>query len=566
MAIFDRMSGDILEKLREMSLESQIGNNHEKSVLSKREEEELKAEILRQIEKEEEEEEFNLDVYSSAVLLDGNEGIVEVEYYGSVGYVDIAFTSLDENISEAEYQRMLKAIESIAFDTNELQWREAVKEIESFGERAVMILFSECRKFNLSNEKQSTMIVQLLNRLTNRSLKGRRIIKGILEYANIQQHVKLAILAAGTIRDYEAVQGLLSRMVDPDYFTFAFQALLNLAPKDQLTAVLEGMNKLDMRRADLIEFAFIHAREFVKFGPQAVKTIFTMYTTLENKQLGRVYIRAIQSFKEDAIPYLREVFTDVKDENMLFVVCKTLGSLHMQSSTQILLNALDEHPEQERAIIHGLSFARSPEVAPKLLTWMKETKDIGIRNDCMMALAFTGDRSDQTKNAIRLYFSDRSGPDYLVAMNCLAIMGDNQIMDHYIKKLVHGTEKEQYTIQKHIGKLPSIQQVKLAEAILNYQDQEALLIVMGLQRFNVLETKIGALLERKLKGTTNLTLRIEIYKLIGKHVNKRKELKSQGFLYEAMKNETHPRILSELEQIISNMKRNEGHLSIQRGE
>lgn len=565
MAIFDRMSGDILNKLKEMNLEPIAESNYEKSVLSEEEEAELQAEILRQIEAEEDEDE-NLDIYDNKSVAGGNDGLVEVEYYGSIGYVDISFTSLNENISEMEYQGILKAVETIAFDVNEIKWREAVKEIETFGERAVMILFRECRKFNLSNEKQTTMVVQLLNRLTNRSLNGRRTIKAILEKASIQQHVKLAILAAGTIRDQEVAKALIARLADSDYFTLALQSLLNLAPKDLLPSILEVINNMDIRRTDLIEYTFIHANEFVRFGPQAVKPIFTTYASLDIKQLHRVYIRAIQSFKEDAIPYLKEVFHETKDDNLMFIVCKTLGSLHMPHSTQILLDALDEYPEHERAIIRGLSFARDRGVLPQVLKVMKKTTDTGLRQECMMTIAFSGDRSEQTKNEIRPYFQDRSTTDYLVALNSLVIMGDGQMMDQYIKMLVRGTEKEQYMIQKHIGKLPSVQQLKLAEAMLQYPDEEALMIVMGLQKFNVLELRLGTLLERKLKETSHASLRIEIYKLIGKHVNKQKELLPQKFLFNAKKTETNPRILRELEQIISTMKRSEGYLSIQRGE
>ncbi|WP_413404963.1 HEAT repeat domain-containing protein [Paenibacillus amylolyticus] len=565
MAIFDRMPGEILEKLKGLGLGEPSESESEKFVLSQEEEIELQAEIFRQIEEEGEEDE-NLDIYDNKSVAGGNDGIVEVEYYGSIGYVDISFTSLNENISEVEYQRILNAVETITFDTNEVKWKDSFNEIESFGERAVMILFRECRKFNLSDEKQTALVVQLLNRLTNRSLKGRRTIKAILEQASIQQHVKLAILVSGTIRDKEVSQALITRLADPDYFTLALQSLLKLAPKDLLPSILEVINKIDLRRNDLIEHAFIHANEFVRFGPQAVKLIFATYASLDIKQLHRVYIRAIQSFKEDAIPFLKEVFQETKDEKMMFIVCKTLGSLHIPHSTQILLEALDEHPEYKRAIIRGLSFTRDRAILPKVLKIMKETTDQGLRQECMTTIAFSGDRSEQTKNEIRPYFQDRSTKDYLIALNSLVIMGDGEMMNNYIQMLVSGTEKEQYIIQKHIGKLPSVQQLKLAEAMFHYPDEETLLIVMGLQKFNVLDLRIAGILERKLQETAHAALRIEIYKLIGKHVNKQKELLPQKFLFEAKSNEKNPHILRELEQIISMMNRFEGHISVQRGE
>ncbi|MEK4439116.1 HEAT repeat domain-containing protein [Paenibacillus sp. FSL K6-2862] len=565
MAILDRMSGDTLEKLKQLKLDNPNQTQDEKQVMNEEEEQALREEILRQIDEEQENDEINLDLFSTSVSLDGSESIVEVDYYGRIGYVDISFESLDEDITELEYQEIIQAIETVSYKNDENVWRQSIKTIERFGDRAIVILFRECRKFDLSDEKRISMIIQLLNRLTNRSLKGRRTIKAILENANIQQHVKFALLAAGSIRDKEAVDGIIHRLEDPEYFKYALDALFKLAPKDKIEKIMKTISEIDLRRTDLIEYAIIQAHQFVQFGPQSVRTIFDLYLKNDKKQLQPIYSRALQAFKEDAIPMLREVLYETKDDKILVSICKTLGSLRMTHSTNILLDALEKFPENQRAVIKGLGFTRDQAVSPYIIEVLKESNSIHIKQECLLTLAFVGHRSEQVKAQVRHYLKDRSSSLYLDALNCLVILGDIDSMHEYINLLVKGTESEQYAIQKHMGKLQAFQQIKLGEALLRHTDEESVLIVMGLQKSNVLDQRLGLILEKRLETASLPSLRIEIYKLIGKHVNKKKELLPQKFLYDAKYKETNPRVVRELEQIISSMKKTSGHLSVLRG-
>lgn len=59
-------------------------------------------------------------------------------------------------------------------------------------------------------------------------------------------------------------------------------------------------------------------------------------------------------------------------------------------------------------------------------------------------------------------------------------------------------------------------------------------------------------------------LRIEIYKLIGKHVNKKKELLPQEVLYDAKRTESDVRVVREIDHIISSMKKEQGRITINR--
>ncbi|OME19921.1 HEAT repeat domain-containing protein [Paenibacillus odorifer] len=566
MSLFDRMSDEVLNKLNHLKNEvSPIDEYKEKSVLSDQEDQELKQEILRQIEKEEQESEAEfLDFMTGPSSLNENKGVVEVEYYGTLGYVDISFESLDENISESDYQIILQAVENIAYQKNEDLWKESVKIIESFGEKSIIILFRECRKFDLSDEKIIALVIQMLNRLTNRSLKGRRVIKAIIENATIRQHINFAILVANSIRDQESVSGLLKRLSDPEFFMLSLDALLSIAKKDSLPDIFNEISKLDVRRTDLIEHAIRNAYRFSDFGPNAVKVIFELYVKNEKKFLGGIYTTALRSFKEDAIPILKKVLHETEDESMLIPICQTLGSLRMTHSTNVLLQALEEFPGKKRAIIRGLSYTRSEDVLSFVLSELKSSSEFRVKQECLLTIGFIGNRNPGVQEQVKQYLNNKSSKLYLDALNCLVSLGNEEAFSNYIHLMVNGNEIEKRALQRHVGKLQAYQHKKLAEASLKLPDDKALFIICGLLQANILNSDIGPIILKRLEDAKLPALRIEIYKLIGKHVNKNKELLPQNVLYDAKKAESNIRIVREIDQIISSMKKEQGRITVSR--
>ncbi|AIQ20653.1 hypothetical protein H70357_31165 [Paenibacillus sp. FSL H7-0357] len=566
MSLFDRMSDEVLDKLNSLKKEISPSEEYrEKNVLSDKEEEELKEEILKQIEIEEQENEAEfLDFMTGPSSLNENKGVVEVEYYGNLGYVDISFESLDENITESEYQTILQAIENIAYQTNGELWKESVRIIESFGERSIIILFRECRKFDLSDDKIKSLIIQLLNRLTNRSLKGRRIIKAILEKATIRQHINFAILVAGSIRDQESVSGLLKRMSDPEYFKGSLDALLNIAKKESIPDIFNEINNLDLRRTDLIEHAIKNAYRFSEFGTSAVKVIFELYIKNEKYPLGPIYTTALRSFQEDAIPMLKKVLNETDDDNLLIPICQTLGSLRMTHSTNVLVQALEEFPDKKRAIIRGLSYTRSEGVLSYVLSELKTSNDLKVKQECLLTIGFIGNRNQNVQEQIKPYLNNKNSMLYLEALNCMVSLGNEESFLKYVSLLVEGSEFEKRTLQRHVAKLQPYQHKKLAESLLTLSDEKSLFIICGLLQANVLNSDIGPIIIKRLDYAKLPALRIEIYKLIGKHVNKKKELLPQEVLYDAKRTESDVRVVREIDHIISSMKKEQGRITINR--
>ena len=98
MSLQDRMSASILQKLTEMKKDLPKNRYIEKDVLNEEEEEQIKLELLRQAKQEEETDGIDDDFFTSLsapTQEDGNEKLVEVEYLGRIGYVDISFENVD---------------------------------------------------------------------------------------------------------------------------------------------------------------------------------------------------------------------------------------------------------------------------------------------------------------------------------------------------------------------------------------------------------------------------------------------------------------------------------------
>lgn len=539
-------------------------NLYEKEVLCDQEDEEIRQELLRQAELEDQSDRIDEDFFTSLSgpkQEDGNEKLVEVEYLGRIGYVDISFENLDEDMNETEYRQILNALEVMAYSDYITKRRDTSREVENHGEKAITVIFRECRKFDLTDVQRKNDLVHLLGRLTVRSLKGRKIIKAVLEKANSAQHISLAILAAGAVREREAINLILDHMRNPDFFTIGLEAVLKIRDKKSIDGVIESIRNLDSNRNDLIDQAIHLAHRFADFGPEAVTPVFEAYVNNERKAIRPIFTFALRSFKEDAIPILTKVLEKETDENKLIPICMTLGSLKMPLSTNLLVEALEKYPKKKSAIIRGLSHTRDSSVVPLLVRELESTHAFNIKKECLSALAYVGEKNKELIPVVKPYLDERGNRLYLDALNCLVRLGDKEAFNMYIELLMNGDEGEQHVLQKYLSKMSFHIIVKMAEKILTIPDGKAMLLVSALQNANILPQEVGPILKKKLLQNPIPALKLEIYRLIGKHVNKKREVLSQDILYKARQEETNPRIVRELDQIIENMRKERGRIS-----
>ncbi|MES9683099.1 hypothetical protein ABWK22_09305 [Gottfriedia acidiceleris] len=564
MSLQDRMSASILQKLSEIKKALPKEEFIEKNVLNEIEEAEIKQELLRQAEQEDKNDGIDDDFFASLSgpsQEEGNEKLVEVEYLGRIGYVDISFENLDEDMDEKEYRYILDALEILAYSNDVSKRKEAIKEIEKYGEKAITVIFRECRKFDLTDENRKNELVHLLSRLASRSLKGRKILKAVLEKANSSQHIALSILCSGAVREHEAVTGILNHMLSPDFFGIGLEALLKIRDKKSIEPIIQRLNDIDSNRNDLIDHAIRLAPRFVDFGPEAVKPVFEGYIYNQKKAIRPILTIALRSFKEDAIPVLTEVLEKETDENKLIPICMTLGALRMSYSTNLLIDAFRKYPAKKKAIIRGFSHTKDQSVLPLLVKELETTEDLRLKQECLGAIAYLADNDKNLIPVVKPYLTERRNRLYLDALNCMVRLGDLESFDKFINLLINGEEGEQYVLQKHLPKMSFKMLVKTAEKMLSCPDDKSILLVSALQNANIIPQEVGPILKKKLDQNPIPALKLEIYRLIGKHVNKKHELLSQDILYKARQEESNPRVVRELDQIIDNMRKEKGRIS-----
>ncbi|MBY0124397.1 HEAT repeat domain-containing protein [Bacillus sp. S/N-304-OC-R1] len=569
MSLQDRMSASILQKLTDLKKDLPKEEFIEKDVFNDEEEEQIKQELLRQAEQEDESDGIDADFFTSLSgpsQEDGNEKLVEIEYLGRIGYVDISFETLDEDMDEKEYRYILDALEIMAYSDDVSKRKEASKEVEQYGEKAITAIFRECRKFDLTDEQRKNELVHLLSRFTSRSLKGRKILKAVLEKANSTQHIALAILVSGAVREHEAVPSILNHMLSPDFFGIGLEALIKIRDKKSVEPLIQRLNDLDSNRNDLIDHAIHLAPRFADFGSEAVKPVFEAYINNHKKSIRPILTIALRSFKEDAIPVLSEVLEKETDENKLIPICMTLGALKMSFSTNLLIDAFKKYPAKRKAIIRGFSHTRDQSVLTLLVKELKSTEDIRLKQECLGAISYLAENDTNLISVVKPYLNERHNRLYLDALNCLVRLGDQESFDKFVNLLINGEEGEQYVLQKQLPKMSFKMIVKMAQKILTCPDDKAILLVSALQNANIIPQEVGPILQKKLDQKPIPALKLEIYRLIGKHVNKKRELLSQDILYKARQEETNPRVVRELDQIIDNMRKEKGRISTIREE
>lgn len=564
MSLQDRMQTNVLQQLNDFKKNLINTTQEEKNVFTTEESQQIQLELLRQAEQEETEgydDDSFFKSLSGPSHDEGNEKLVEVEYLGRIGYVDISFENLDTEIDDSEYQIMHEALEVMAYGHDVAHRKTASKEIEKFGEKAITVIFRECRKFDLSDDVRKNELIHLLSRLSVRSYKGRKIIKAVLEKANSSQHIAVAIHTSGSIREQEAVSLIIDHMKIPEFFNISLEALLSIRDKDSVLPIIKVIEDLDLNRNYLIDQAIHLAHRFSDFGPEAVRPIFKAYMEQPKRELRPIFTIALRSFKEDAIPVLTEVLDSETDELKLVSICISLGGLKMAFSTNLLKEAFYKYPSKRKAILKGFSYTKDSSLIPVIVEELTTTSNTLMKAECLDALAHLCVPESNLNRVIRPYLNEKGNRLYLGALNCMVRLGDQDSLKQYIHLLINGDEQEQYVLQKYFPTMPFKLITKISEEILSHPDEKAILLVSTLQRANIVPQEVGLILQKKLNQSPSAALKLEIYRLIGKHVNKRREILPQEVLYKARKEETNQRIIRELDQIIQGMRKNRGKIS-----
>ena len=528
------------------------------------EQEEIKRTLLEQHKLQLEQSEENLD------LLDDLGGpiqdeTVEIEYYDGVvkAVVNISLESFTGTISDAEYMEVRELLRHFSRATNRNERTSVLQNIEKFGEDTIEIIFRECRQFDLVRAEVLKEIVHSLGRLAYKSLKGRLLIKGILEHSTSYSHLRLAIAVSGILRDREVVRSLEHHIYDKELYLLCLEALFKIRDITSLPVIINVINKLDPARKDLIDGSVELSTQFSKFGPNAINTVFNAYADCENRSVRPVYIKGFRSFGEDAVPNLTEYIRDENDINRFMQACMTLGGLKTPSAVSVLTEALKTADEShKKGIIRGLGYAGEKSIMDVLISELELSEVNSLKSECINALAFVGYKDQNMITAVKKYTESHDIYLRLSAMACLIRSGEDKLFDEMMKVLLESNEKNRQIAETIISRLPISALERVAQRLLTVENEKALQIIAVLQRVHRLSKEVGKILNDKLKQDLPQYLEIEIYRLIAKHVNTGNELLSINVLYNAKENAKSDRLERELSILIRGMRGNNGEIVV----
>ncbi|MFJ5717414.1 HEAT repeat domain-containing protein [Neobacillus sp. NPDC093127] len=482
---------------------------------------------------------------------------VTYERTGGVGYVDLTFSELDQELLQEEYDQIKEQLKVISASENEYTALTATKEIERFGEKAIEVLFRQIRLFDFKNKQEKyklTALVQLGTRLTILSLKGRILLKAILLYAKNKQHIELAIRIAGQINEKEVIPEILGHAKDPDVFNAAFEAVLNMKDTAAAKDLLKIIDALETSRKDIIEEAIQLARNFNQLEPQIIKDVFYAYLRCTNRTVRPIFSVALKSFKDEVVPVLYEIIEFEYDSHMVREACKMLGGIRKPIASQKLKEALEKFPAKRASIIEGIGHTQDPSLAPSVVYELKRATSRHIKQNCLKALGSLGGK--EFVPVVKPYLEDKE--IHTEAIFCLVRLGDSTGFQQYLHLLINGTQEEQQNLGSYAGLLSFKDLINLARKIVEIPDAQAILLLSALQRPNVLPREIGPLLKDKLNQKPSVPVRLEIYRLIGKFVNTRNELLPQQVLYNARTNEPDVIVKREIDAIINKIQKKGG--------
>lgn len=475
---------------------------------------------------------------------------------GGVMHVDVTFSELPSKLKP-----FLKDIETIANSDNEQAIQLAMKNIEQAGVEAVGLIFREVRMFYRKPEKRA-LLAELLSRLTLLNLKGRIMIKGVIEHATNRQHLELAIRTAGLIQEREVIPHILKHAEDPELFPYCFESLLEMRDPSVVQPLINLINRIDPAQTEVIEKSIYIARQFSLLDAAVIKELFDALISCNLRQIRPIYTTGIRSFKQEAIPILMEIIEKESDPYCIRRACQLLGGIRKPIVAQKLNEALKKFPEKKAAIIEGIAHTRDTNFANLLLAQLQSENHKKIKSACLKALASCGTKEQISQ--IRPYVNDASTrPEALYA---LISLGDQQAMDEFIHLLVNGNAQEQHALSGITSLLGEKHHLYMAEKMVQMEDRGAVIILTALQKPNRLPQQIGKYLKEKLDQHPSAPVRLEIYRLIIKFANStQSKLLPLSIVYEAKNQEKDIVVKREIEQMLSRLPKRLGGVSTNEG-
>ena len=489
----------------------------------------------------------------------GADDIVEVANRGGLRRVGIGFTSDSFGTTQSEYSQIKNALNELIKGESDESVDDAIDVISKYKDKSIKVVFSYARKFNFNDDNQYNDLKILMNKLCLRSLEGRDTIVAVLIGANSKPHIKLAMLAAGEVREVNAVEYICEKLKDEDLFDIAFDALLDIGDAKAVNSMLEIINDTEKDNEQRIIFLLERASYFVDFGNSIIKSLLEYYNNC-NSWLKAIFARMVESFEEDVLQDLLELIEKESDNRKLDSLYRLLGKLNNDKAAQILIDSYNSGKNMKSSII-GLGHIKS-ESSKKLFrdVLVEGKEESRILEEAVVSLAFMAkhDEVEEYKDLIRPYADSINDRLRIHSNLALARLGDSDSLEKYIYDI---TDNDTYTrncATTLINRLKLHQITEILEKCLSLPQNKVTLVLTALTRRKTFNKEAGDILLKLLDKSSYLS-NIEIYKIIGNTANTKNEIVPLDVLFDRLDSTSNSSEKMVIEDILSNRsKRNRG--------
>lgn len=505
-------------------------------VFSDDEEQKMQQQFIQQFNEEQDAEDED-DFFDDGPELDNEK--VEIVYSGGVirKYKNIA--EIELRVDEVQYASIIEELKRFSKEKSPVVRSEVLAKISAVGPAAVGVIFQKCRIFELVSEDAKTQVAHLVAKLSHQDLDNRLFIKGILEYSTNESYLKLAIRVAGILNDQHMTVPLQKHLFTPRYLKESYSALVKLRATKSVPSILKAISQLDSSNRVLIEDTITISKSFNVFGLEAFDDLFEAYVSCQNAAIREIYILAIRSYGDKALPKMKAHIKNVKVDSNLFQIFKTIGGLRTEAASEVLkelLNGANEHRKAD--IVSGISSTGDTQFVDIVLDELLETQSNFYRSKCLHALAnIAGHNNEAVRKKIEHLTKQKDGNIHVDAINCLARLGDRKCLAELIHLALYGEESEKTVALKSVSFLPLSLMERVLDTLVTANEDHTFTLVTALQKKHRLPRKTGEVLVKKLKEPLPDYVRIEIYRLIARHEGLETRLVPDGFILKALEQE-----------------------------
>lgn len=471
---------------------------------------------------------------------------IEVENRGGLRYIDINFSGENFEVNQAQYEDIKKSIDLIIEGETDAIVEEAINNIVKYGDKAVKVIFSFSNKFDLDNDVQFNDLRELMNRLCLRSLVGRDTITAVLIGANSKPHIKLAMLAAGEVREKNAIPQISSKLSDRELFPIAFDALLDMRDVSSVPGLLEAIRNTEDRDEERITFLLARAEEFELFGNSIIEDLVYEYN-MSNPWVKPVLGNMLLSFREDIIPALLDAISKENDRRRLEGLYRILGKLNNDVAARYLTESFENNTNKKATIV-GLGHIKSRESFELLSNILiEENEPREILEEAIQAIVFIADKHE-VERLLMPYVTSFDDRLRMHAIYGLARAGVEGYLDKYIDCLTSYDVYERNSASRLITRMKREQITQICQSCLSMTQDKVILVLEALTKRKTFNPEVGPILLKLLETSTYMA-RNEIYKIIANTARTKNEIISADILYtakERTENRNEKMVLTEI--------------------